>query len=360
MQALLETVRTNCAISDARDNGVFSLCILVLKLRNLYKWETGLDPWDEPESGILLDWIDAKERSWEGHGHKSFLALPVDSARLDPFATREANLSLGRHGLVYGAGYGRSLKAIFFIAERVAERKINGCRAVILGREKARELSAPFAMTRDNTIYFRQEPFRFYLWDQIQEMRPSGREGLLFALGHYGFLDQDNSLDPARLRQGFDLLVKEEMETYLRHEVGEMQPGPLPGATLKKIIAAFPASPVELLARGLKDILADTHPKGMLGYIIANRREASLGFYASFLDGLRKKLFIEIRPACRSFIKNRDWREIDTARQSCRQRIQGHATRLASLAGEIDTTPADEMKERIRREFLCPLGLTNR
>ena len=360
MQALLETVRTNCAISDARDNGVFSLCILVLKLRNLYKWETGLDPWSEPESGVLLDWIAAKEESWEGYSHESFHPLPVDSSRLDPFADQEANLSLERHGLVYGAGYGRSLKAIFFIAERVVEREIDGCRALILGREKARELSAPFAMTRDNTIYFRQEPFRFYLWDQIQEMRPSGREALLFALGRYGFLDQDNSLDPARLRQGFDLLAKEEMEVYLRHEVGEMQPGPLSGRTLKKIIAAFPASPIELLARGLKDILADTHPQGMLGHIIANRREASLGFYASFLDGLRRELFTEIRPACRNFITTRNWQEIETARQICRKRIQGYAARLASLAGEIDITPTDVMKERIRREFLCPLGLAKR
>ncbi len=360
MQALLETVRTNCAISDARDNGVFSLCILVLKLRNLYKWETGLAPWSEPESGVLLDWIAAKEESWEGCGRDSFLPLPVDSARLDPFADQEANLSLEPRGLVYGAGYGRSLKAIFFLAEKLMEREINGCRAVILGREKARELSAPFAMTRDNTIYFRQEPFRFYLWDQIQEMRPSGREALLFALGRYGFLGQDNSLDPARLRDGFDLLAEEEMEVYLRHEVGEMQPGPLSGGILKKIIVAFPASPVELLARGLKDILADTHPQGMLGYIIANRREASLGFYASFLDGLRKKLFIEIRPACQRFMKNRDWQEIDTARQSCRQRIKGYATRLASLAGEIDTMPPDEMKERIQQELLCPLGLAKR
>ena len=50
---LLKTIKHNCDISDARDNGIYSICTLVLKLRNLYKWEHGLEPW-EVEQGFVL------------------------------------------------------------------------------------------------------------------------------------------------------------------------------------------------------------------------------------------------------------------------------------------------------------------
>ena len=61
---LHQAIQHNCNISDARDNGIYSICTLVLKLRNLYKGENGLEPWDEPDSPILLDWIYAKENFW--------------------------------------------------------------------------------------------------------------------------------------------------------------------------------------------------------------------------------------------------------------------------------------------------------
>ena len=42
--SILQTIRHNCDISDARDNGIYSICNLVLKLRNLYKWEHHIQP----------------------------------------------------------------------------------------------------------------------------------------------------------------------------------------------------------------------------------------------------------------------------------------------------------------------------
>ena len=43
-------VLRNCEISDARHAGLFSICGLALRLRDLYKWEKGLDPWVEKDS----------------------------------------------------------------------------------------------------------------------------------------------------------------------------------------------------------------------------------------------------------------------------------------------------------------------
>ena len=114
--SFLNTIKHNCDISDARDNGIYSICTLVLKLRNLYKWENGLEPWQEPDSPVLLDWIAAKEEYWETLQEKPFSQIPIKGDSVDPFLLPVINQYLSPDNHVYGAGYGRSMKAVFFIA----------------------------------------------------------------------------------------------------------------------------------------------------------------------------------------------------------------------------------------------------
>lgn len=159
---LVQTIRHNCDISDALDNGIYSICVLVLKLRNLYKWEHDIEPWEEPESGILLDWIDAKEKYWKTIAEDPYRPLTFRGREHDPFELAAINSLLADDGLIYGAGYGRSLKTIFFLAEKIREESVEGCPVVILGRETARELSSPFAMLQDGAIIIRRDPMRFF------------------------------------------------------------------------------------------------------------------------------------------------------------------------------------------------------
>ena len=63
-------VLKNCEISDAQHAGLFSICGLALRLRDLYKWENELNPWEEKDSSEILDWIAAKEQLWEKLGEK--------------------------------------------------------------------------------------------------------------------------------------------------------------------------------------------------------------------------------------------------------------------------------------------------
>src|SRR5210317_34156 len=221
--SFLKTVKHNCDISDARDNGIYSICTLVLKLRNLYKWENGLEPWQEPDSSVLLDWIASKEEYWEIIQSKPFSRVPINGEEVDPFQLPFINghLSSGNH--IYGAGYGRSLKAVFFIAEVLEDRFVEGCQAMILGKEKARELSSPFARLQDGIIYIRKDPLRFFFWDQIQEINPSCRIAMQQALGAYGLMKDGCSLDREKLIANFDHVVDEELEIFIYHEVGESQ-----------------------------------------------------------------------------------------------------------------------------------------
>ncbi len=356
-KSLAEAVQHNCDISDARDNGIYSICTLVLKLRNLYKWENHVAPWDEPEPKEILDWIAAREDYWATIEKNSFLPLPVHGNSVDPFHVAAVNTYLNTPSLVYGAGYGRSMKSVFFLAELFEERNVEGCPVVILDKEIAKELASPFAMLQDGTIYIRKDPLRFYLWDQIQEARPSGKLPLQYSLKLHRLLNYKGLLDRDLFKEKLGLIVEQELTTYIYHEIGELKDTTIDANLLKQIISIFPDSPIEFLARALKDILADTHPNGMISHILAERKESSLGFYVAFLDGLRKVLFPEIVDAFKDFVKNNNWQAIDLARKLCRDHVQKLAYTLQSIFSQPEKDPLTKLQQRVEKEMLAPLGL---
>jgi hypothetical protein len=356
MMDLEKCIQHNCDISDARDSGIYSLCTMVLKLRNLYKWEHGLEPWEEPDSPVVLDWIDAKENYWEKIAGEEYIKLPFQGSLLDPYDIAAANAHLNDNKVYYGAGYGRSMKSIFFLSEVIERTSVDGCPVLILGKEKARELSGPFAMLQDGLIIIRRKPLRFFLWDQIQEIRASSRLPLRFALEIYG-VPAHTELDQQVLREKFDEIVDNEIPTFIHHEIGELREDSLDSDTAKKLISTYPESAIELTVRALKDILADTHPDGMLSYIINERREASLGFYLGFLDGMRKVLFPEVVEAFKVFREDRDWSGISQARDHCRTASLARAELLIEAADGLEREGPSASKCRIEKDLLQPLGL---
>ena len=65
LDSLITTVQRNCAISDAKYAGNYSLCIYRLKMRELYRWEQklGYDVSIKPED--IGDWLDQREQWWD-------------------------------------------------------------------------------------------------------------------------------------------------------------------------------------------------------------------------------------------------------------------------------------------------------
>lgn len=354
---LTRAIQRNCDLSDAQFGAGFSLCTLILKLRNLYKWEQGLEPWQEPESAVVIDWIEAKEGRWQEIGDREFEALPINGSAVNPYDLKSVNDSLAGQNLYYGAGYGRSLKSIFFLAEVRDRFLVAGCPVLVLARELARELSAPFALLQEDLIIIRQEPLRFFFWDQIQELRAATRLPLRHALHHFGVIAEDLTLDQQALRERLDTMVESEIPVFIHHEIGELRETGLDSEALHALIAAFPDTPIELVARGVKDILADTHPQGMLSFILGERREASLSFYLGFLDGIRKHLFAEIAPAYRQFRDDADWVVIARARDQARAANLARAAILQVAARDLATIGSGPVGERLKGELLIPLGL---
>jgi hypothetical protein len=327
VDALARQIINNCDISDAQHAGLYSTCGLALRLRDLYKWEHRLKPWEEKDSSEILDWIGEKEALWEKLADAKYTDLSIQGKRYDSFDTAAINAALGPHGLFYGAGYAFRLKPTFFLAEIENTAQRNGYNVYTLGREMARDLLTLPALSQDQSILLRTESARLYLWDQMAYIKKSGRAALQFALERCGLKNQQ----PEVLQQHLPQILAVQIDNYLYHEIGELTDATFHPTIWRELIATFPHSPVELLARGLKDLLADTSQNGTLPYLIKNRKTAGLGLYAAFLDGMPKALFPELRDAFNHFTKTRNWRIIREATAAGNRRAKNYTAEMVHL-----------------------------
>jgi secreted protein with Ig-like and vWFA domain len=124
----------------------------------------------------------------------------------------------------------------------------------------------------------------------------------------------------------------------------------------RDIIAVLPHTPTELLVRTVKDVLADTGPKGTLRHIRKNQQAAALGFYAAFLDGLGKKLFPEIRATVAGFMADGDWQAVAAMISSVHQQAETMAHTIVDLyrEGTRDHNPV-WVNETLNRLYIEPL-----
>jgi hypothetical protein len=353
-QHITAQVQHNCTISDSRYAGLYSVCGLALRLRDLYKWEKGLDPWVEKEPTEVLDWIGRKEEAWEALSDRPFENLLVFGNTYDPFDTRALNRVLHRHGIYYGAGFGPRLKPTFFLSDIDKETRINGFPVTILGQERARDLFAVPALTQDSSVIIRKKTAQAIFWDQIVYVKKSGHRALQYALKQYG-LDKN---DQAALQSNLSELTQEMMGVYLYHEIGELSENVFDREVWREIIGTYPQSSVELFARAVKDLLADTGEKGTLKYIVSNKKSAALGFYIAFQDGVSKVLFPEVVSAFDAFLSKEIWDVIDDAavagyEKACRLAVQ----MTAFFKKGKEKSDFEWAEKEIANKLMKPLGL---
>lgn len=350
LDPLIQQIQRNCDISDARHSGIFSICGLALRLRDLFKWERGLEPWEEGEPSTVLEWIGARESYWETLAESEPGPLEVEGRSIDPFDTDAVNAALTPHGLLYGAGYARGLKPTFFLAAIDAEQEIEGCRLYRLGRERARDLLTLPALSQNRTILLRRQSAHSLLWDQITYAAPSAQPALDAALRACGIAGRR----PSELRRQWGALLRVQEDLHLHHELGEIKESAFQRECWQEIIAAFPLTRVELLARHVKDLLADTHPLGPLCHLSRTRNAAGIGLYVAFADRVTRNLFPELSPAAEVFWRTADWAVLERAAAAGRDRARHYADTIVSAFGDaqarhdLDRLPA-EIERRLGR-----------
>lgn len=144
--AIVNAVQTNCHISDAQFAGDLTMCTFLLKMRELYRWENDLGFTQEMPKAAIGDWMNEREKLWEGVETSPYVPLPMPGGEMDPFEVEAINLTLAPMGYIYSGGYGRACKPHFFLANLLHREERHGFQVYVSDCEYARDLDAPPGM----------------------------------------------------------------------------------------------------------------------------------------------------------------------------------------------------------------------
>lgn len=311
IKALAETVQYNCHIADARYAGDYTLCVYLLKMREMYRWEQGESFNTTLTTDDVGDWLTEREGQWDDVEESEYKALTIDGVDYDPFDNEAINILLETKGVVYNAGLGIRCRPHFFLAE--LEQQIDNEQQSILisGKEYARDMAAPPAMAQENHIYIRRESLRRLLWEKVEEWRLSGLDSPIGrAAACYGFTakvgadkdseEENNEVEREEKRNeieknveqdvesGLDQMVATEIDNIIAHEKGEVKAGLILGDAWLDMLSKLPKTHAEIMLRAVRDHLADAYTT--LPLLLKVRNPASIHFYFGNMTAMRKKL----------------------------------------------------------------------
>lgn len=288
VKQLYKTVQHNCHIADSVHAGDYTLCIYLLKMREFYRWEQQDTFSSKLESSQVGKWLKKRESLWENLEEQDYSLLSIDKHEFDPFDSNSINQKLKPHQLVYSGGLGINNRAHFFLAELEDHKQQDGYNLYIAGKEYARDMSAPPAMSIENNIFIRKESMRRLLWEKLETWRwnrPDNAIGRAFAC-YQCEDDLDNALTE---------MTECELENVLQHEIGEIEAGKILGPEWKNLLYSLPHSKVSIMLRAIRDHLADAMVT--LPAILEVQHPASLHFYFGNLNNMRKALFPSLNQA---------------------------------------------------------------
>ena len=309
INTLRQDIKFNCDVSDARFWGHFSICGLLMRYRDLYRSEQGLEPWSPIPRQDITSWIERKEDRWQDLETQGFRSIRIGDSSFDPFDSAGINGALAPLGYVYGAGYGMYLKPTFFLGQLRSVAEIEGHRVYSSDREPVRDLFSAPAMLQERTILLRFDPLKALLWDAFCRTPANSTSPLADAFRQAGIAPGQAA--DAAFAAAMDRMAASYAEVLLWHELSESRERL---ADWKDLLAAADDRMTELFLRALQDLLADTGDGGPLRRIIERADAGALAMLAGLLDGFRKALFPELRDAYRLLVRDGTWTVIDDVR----------------------------------------------
>jgi hypothetical protein len=283
IEALRAAVQANSDIADARHAGDLPLCQFLLQMRELYRWQQGLDFATVPARDALGPWLAEREAAWAEIEQLPFGPLPLGDAAVDAFDLDVINERLNPQGWVYGAGWVDVGRPGFFLA-RLLQFEPGSPAVQHCGREVARGLFAPpAALQGGRTIVLRRDALArwlWMLWEGFALQRPAGA----FATLMRAHAVHDSASFIAVLPRLVDLAVG----VLLWHERGEAQ-----AATwLEPGWAALRSATVDrrttLQLRAVRDLIADCSLT--LPALLDHGPPAAMHFWFATFEGMRALL----------------------------------------------------------------------
>ena len=284
--ALVQAVQTNCDIADARHAADLSLCIYLLQMRELYRWERALTFVDTIDREALGQWLARREALWSALEDRPWLPLPIQGREFDAQDVEAVNAELVAQGLVYGAVLAAAARPTCFLARlHEVQRRDDGVRLQLCGQELARGLFAPpAALVGGHTIVLRRESLARWLWEKFEAFSLRQSDGPMRAL-----VDSYGLAAPGAFVTALPRLVDDLCESLVLHELGEHRAGQFlePGWAAMRL--ALGQRRVDLRVRAVRDHVADLEVT--LPALVERGQSAALHFWFANYEGLREQMF---------------------------------------------------------------------
>ena len=343
-ERIIQDVKFNCDVSDARYWGYFSICGLLMRMRDLYRSEHSLQPWSVIRQEEISPWIARKEDRWPELESAEFCPVTCNGQEYDPFDVSGVNQALEPLCLVYGAGYALYKKPTFFLADLRSRQWVRDFDVHTSGHELARDLFAAPAMLQGRCIFLRLETLGEHLWDTYHAIR--GKDGQhpaeLMAGSGLSFGDGGEEA----FRSQLAAVAQRYSDILLHHELGEALEDIPEWAD---ILSELQDRKVEYYLRSLKDLIADTSDHGPLRRIIESRDSGALLFFVFSMEGYRRSLFPELREAMRALSGDVGWSSLENVRTAGYGKF--FAIRNDIMRDHRSASSAGDFEQRIR-EYL--------
>lgn len=322
IRQIIETVQHNCHIADARHAGDYTLCVYLLKMREMYRWEQGIDFKTLLTTDDVGDWLTQREGVWDQVEEQDYKLLEINGKAHDPFDNDLINALLDQHDLVYNAGLGIRCRPHFFVAEREETISRDGYTIYISGREYARDMAAPGAMAQKDKIFIRRESLRRVIWEILDDARVNGLDNpLTRAMAFYPF-DQDS-------QQALDQITEAEIPYVIQHEIGEVKAGRLLGDDWDDMLSKLGRTKAEIMLRAVRDHLADSMTT--LPALVADNKPAAIHFYFGNMTAMRKHLAPDMVEAYERWHEMSDLGALERLADVSFQRWRGLAEQVMDL-----------------------------
>ena len=345
LQQIINTIQHNCHIADARHAGDYTLCVYLLKMREMYRWEQGIDFKTMLTTDDVGDWLTEREELWDDIEEQEYKALVINNGTEDksyePFDNDLINALLDKEKLVYNAGLGIRCRPHFFIAELEKTIKHEEYTVFISGKEYARDMAAPAAMAQESTIFIRRESLRRVIWEILDDARVAGLDNpLTRAMSFYDF--------EGDAEEALNQMTEAEIEYVIQHEIGEVKAGKILGDTWNDMTVKLARTQAEIMLRAIRDHLADSITT--LPVLLENKSKASIHFYFGNMTAMRKHLAPSLMEAYQTWHETGDL----TALKDVSNRSQAHwkalATKVIRLYSSADN--AEKVEELIKENKL--------
>ncbi len=348
LAALVDAVQANCHVADARHATELPLCIYLLQMRELYRWERG------QAFGTALDrldvgcWLAQREDLWARVEASALRPLPWQGRLFDPQDADALNAALIPHGLLYGAGYAGSDRPSFFVARlHRAERRGDDLSLHVADAEMARCLFAPpAALAGGRTIVLRRESLARWLWERFEAFSLRPHPGPFQALADaYGWAGPDGFV------AALPRLVDDQSETLLLHEMGEHQAARELEPRWCAMRLALRQRRTETLVAAVRDHLADLLLT--LPTLLERGDAPAMHFWFAGYEGQRQRLFPSLPRAYDA------WRAGDAGRQLTRAARHGaaHFRRLADDVLSLHDGLGDDAGPAIDSLLMAPAAV---